>query len=56
MHQNTFFTTRDVQKYLFSKKVSGGLEICANASNTFLTTTDVQKHLFRTIDFGGLEV
>jgi hypothetical protein len=56
MHQNTFFTTRDVQKYLFWKKVSGGLEVCANASNTFLTTTDVQKHLFRKIDFGGLGV
>jgi hypothetical protein len=32
MHQNTFLTTPDVQKYLFCKKVSGGLEVCANAS------------------------
>jgi hypothetical protein len=30
MHQNTFLTTPDVQKYLFWKKVSGGLEECAN--------------------------
>ena len=56
MHQNTFFTTRDVQKYLFWKKLSGGLEVCANASNTFLTTTAVQNHLFRKIDFADLEV
>jgi hypothetical protein len=32
MHQNTFLTTTDGKKYLFSKKVSGGLEVCANAS------------------------
>jgi hypothetical protein len=32
MHQNTFLTTPDVQKYLFRKKVSGVLEVCANAS------------------------
>jgi hypothetical protein len=32
MHQNTFLTTPDVQKYLFLKKVSGVLEECANAS------------------------
>jgi hypothetical protein len=32
MHQNTFLTTPDGQKYLFLKKVSGGLEVCANAS------------------------
>ena len=56
MHQNTFFTTRDVQKYLFWKKLSGGLEVCANASNTFLTTTAVQNHLCRKIDFADLEV
>jgi hypothetical protein len=31
MHQNTFFTTPDGQNYLFWKKVSGGLEVCANA-------------------------
>ncbi len=32
MHQNTFLITTDVPKYLFWKKVSGGLEVCANAS------------------------
>ncbi len=32
MHQNTFLTTPDVQKYLFWKKVSGGQEVCENAS------------------------
>ncbi len=32
MHQNTFLTTPDGQKYLFWKKVSGSLEVCANAS------------------------
>ncbi len=32
MHQNTFLTTPDVQKYLFWKKVYGGLEVWANAS------------------------
>jgi len=32
MHQNTFLTTPDVQKYIFGKKVSGGLEVWANAS------------------------
>jgi hypothetical protein len=36
MHQNTFLTTPDGQKYLFWKKVSGGLEVCAKAS----------KHIF----------
>jgi hypothetical protein len=39
MHQNTFLTTPDGKKYLFWKKVTGGLEACANAS----------KHVF-----GGL--
>ena len=32
MHQYTSLTTPDVQKYIFWKKVSGGLEVCANAS------------------------
>jgi hypothetical protein len=32
MHQNTFLTTPDGKKYLFWKKVSGGLEVCTNAS------------------------
>jgi hypothetical protein len=31
MHQNTFLTTPDGQKYLFSEHFSGGLEECANA-------------------------
>ncbi len=29
MHQNTFLTTLDVEKYLFYDHVSGGLEACA---------------------------
>jgi hypothetical protein len=33
-------------KISFLKKVSGGLEVCENASNTFLTTPDGQKYLF----------
>jgi hypothetical protein len=32
MHQNTFLTTPDGQKYLFSEHFSGGLEVCENAS------------------------
>jgi len=32
MHENTFLTTQDVQKYFFWKKVSGGLDVFANAS------------------------
>jgi hypothetical protein len=32
MHKNTFVTTPDSKKYLFRKKVSGVLEVCANAS------------------------
>ncbi len=32
MHQNTLLTTPDGKKYLFWQKVSGGLEVCANAS------------------------
>jgi hypothetical protein len=31
MHQNTFLTTPGGQKYLF-EKISGGLQVCANAS------------------------
>jgi hypothetical protein len=31
MHKNTFVTTPDSKKYLFRKKVSGGLEVCGNA-------------------------
>jgi hypothetical protein len=32
MHKNTFVTTPDSKKYLFRKKVSCVLEVCANAS------------------------
>jgi hypothetical protein len=32
MHQNTFLTTPDGKKYLFWKKVSGGLKVFENAS------------------------
>jgi hypothetical protein len=32
MHQNTFLTAPDGQKYLFCKKVSGDLEVRAKAS------------------------
>jgi hypothetical protein len=54
--KNTFLTTPDGKEYLFRKKVSDGLEVCANASNTFLTTKDVQKYLFLKRVSGGLEV
>ena len=32
MHQNTFLTTLEGKKYLFLKKVSGGLGVCENAT------------------------
>jgi hypothetical protein len=32
MHKNTFVTTPDSKKHLFRKKVSGVLEVCANAA------------------------
>jgi hypothetical protein len=31
MHQNMFLTTPDGKKYIFRKKVSGVIEVCANA-------------------------
>jgi hypothetical protein len=37
MQQNTFLTTPDGKEYLFRKKVSGGLQICANASKHIFT-------------------
>ena len=40
----------------FEKKVTGGLEACANASKKFLTTPDVQKYRFWKKVSGGLEV
>jgi hypothetical protein len=36
--------------------VSGGLEVCANASKHVLITPDVKKYLFLEHDSGGLEV
>jgi hypothetical protein len=44
MHQNTFLTTPDVEKYLFKGLDSGGLEM---HQNTFLTTPDFEKYLFK---------
>ena len=49
MHQKMFLTTPDSQKYLFWKKVSGGLGVCVNASEHVLITPDSKK-------YGGLEV
>jgi hypothetical protein len=46
MHQNTSLTTPDGKEYLFWKKVSGGMEVCSNASKHVLTTPDVKKYLF----------
>jgi hypothetical protein len=39
MHKNTFVSTLDSKKYLFRKKVSGVLEVCANASKPALNHT-----------------
>jgi hypothetical protein len=46
MHQNTFLTTPDGQKYLFEKKL---LVVCKHVQmheNTFLTTPDGKKYLY----------
>jgi hypothetical protein len=43
MHQNTFLPTPDVEKYLFLRLDSGGLEM---HQNTFLTTPEVKKIIF----------
>jgi hypothetical protein len=57
MHQNTFLTTPDGKKFLFWKKVSGGLEVCANASkHVFNPTPDGQKNLFWRNVSGGLQM
>ncbi len=32
MYQNTFLPNLDGKIYIFLKKVSGGMEVCANAS------------------------
>ena len=51
MHQNTFLPTPDCKKYIFWKKVSGVLEVCANASK------HVFKHSWRSKkSSGGVEV
>ncbi len=42
MHQNTFLTTPDVEKYLFLRLDSSGLEM---HQNTFLTTQTL-KNIF----------
>jgi hypothetical protein len=53
MHQNTFLTTPDVQKYLFSEHFSGGLEVCENASKCVFNHYRLSKISY---DSGGLEV
>jgi hypothetical protein len=53
MHKNTFSTTSDVKKSLFSGLDSGGQEM---HQNTFLTTPEVKKIIFEGLDSGGLEV
>jgi hypothetical protein len=45
MHQNTFLTTPDVQKYLFSEHFSGGLEVCENASKRVFNHYRLKKKL-----------
>ncbi len=56
MHQNMFVTTPDVQKYLFWKIVSGGLEVCANASKHVFNHSRRSKISFWANFPGGLEV
>jgi hypothetical protein len=46
MHQNTFLSTPDVQKFLFRKKVSGGLDVFANASKHFFNHSRLSKISF----------
>ncbi len=43
MHQNTFLTTPDVEKYLFKGLDSGGLEM---HQNRFLTAPEIKKTFF----------
>jgi hypothetical protein len=45
MHQNTFLTTPDGQKYLFSEHFSGGLQECEYASKHHFNPPDVQSDL-----------
>ena len=56
MHQNTFLTTPDGKKYLFWKKVSGGLEVCANASKLIFKHSWRSKNSFWRNVSGGLEM
>ena len=46
MHQNTFLTAPDFQKYFFWKKVSGGLGLCANASKHVFNHSRSSKYIF----------
>jgi hypothetical protein len=43
MHQNTFLTTPDVEKYLFKGLDSGGREM---HQNRFFTAPEIKKHFF----------
>ncbi len=56
MHQNTFFTTLDVKKYLFSEHFSGGLGVCANASKHVFNNYRRSKISFLKKVSGGLGV
>ncbi len=56
MHQNTFFTTPDFQKYLFWKKVFGGLEVCENVLKHVLNHFRRSKISFLKKVSGALEV
>ena len=53
MHQNTYLTTPDVEKYLFKGLDSGGLEM---HQNRFLTAPEIKKYFFKELDSGGLEL
>ena len=53
MHQNTFLTTADDQKYFFSDYFSGGLEDCENAAKRVFNHYRLSKISY---DSGGLEV
>jgi hypothetical protein len=48
MHQNTFITTADVNKYLLSGHYSGGLEVFANASKHDFNHCRPEKNIFLT--------
>jgi hypothetical protein len=45
MHQNTFWTTPDIQKYLFSEHFFGGLEVCENASKRVFNHYRLEKKI-----------